>query len=104
MSFEEDPEYQQSSSDILLIQKTILEGERARNFMKSPEGIWFDEIILKGLEEEAIETLKKGKNDEDRLRAQQMFLAAQKPRQILQNLVNQGEAAQHQVSTHQTGG
>lgn|SRR5574343_190552 len=103
MSFDE-PENYITPEEAHNLQKVLVAAEMARNFLKSPEGIWFDDIVLKGLEEEAIETLKKGKNDEDRLRAQQMFLAAQKPRQILQGLVKQGEAAQIQISTHQSGG
>lgn len=84
---------------------TAIQGGRAKNHLESEEWAWFNDIVLKSLEDEALETLKKAKNDEDRIRAQQMLLAADKPRQILKYLVQQGEAAEMQLlSTRQTGG
>lgn len=83
-----------------------VEGGRAKNFMSTPEWAWMRDFILKPIEDEAMETLKKAKTDEDRVKAQQMLLASDKPRQILDNLVRQGEAAEIQLrSTRQnTGG
>ncbi len=82
-----------------------LEGGRAKEFLGSDGYQWFNNFVLTPLQDEAIEILKKAKTDEDRVKAQQMLLAADKPRQILDHLVRQGEAAQLQlISTHQNGG
>lgn len=82
-----------------------LEGGKAKSFLASSEWTWFNERVLKPLEDEAMETLKKSKTDEDRMKAQQMILAADKPRTILTYLVKQGEVANMQLlSTRQNGG
>jgi hypothetical protein len=87
------------------LKAAAIEGSRAKNYMASPEWAWFNNIVLKSIEDEAIETLRKSKTEEDRIKSQQMFLAADKPRQILKYLVKQGEAAEMQLlSTRQNGG
>lgn len=71
----------------------IKEGGKAKNFKISPEWAWFDETILKTIEIQAVNTLKNAKDDAERLKAQQMFLAADKPRQLLDALILQGDGA-----------
>lgn len=104
-----------SSDDLFLEQNDLdhreqlkaqaIEGGKAKDFLTSDSYQWLDNFILKALEDEAMETLKKAKTEEDRVRAQQMLLAANKPREILNKLVTQGDAAKLQLlSTHQTGG
>lgn len=84
---------------------TAIEGGRAKQHLASAEWAWFDRIVLKSLEDEAFETLKKASTEHERIKAQQMLLAADKPRQILKYLVQQGEAAEMQlISTRQNGG
>jgi hypothetical protein len=97
---------ERQEADLLEGQKAVaIQGGRAKNHLASEEWAWFNDIVLKTLELEAIETLKKAKTDEDRIKAQQMFMAADKPRQILNYLVKQGEAAELQLlSTRQLGG
>lgn len=69
------------------------EGGRAKDFKASSEWAWFKEIILKTLEERAINTLKKAQTENERLMAQQMFLACSQPEQMIDFLINQGEGA-----------
>lgn len=97
---------ERQEADLIEAQKAIaIQGGRAKNHLASPEWAWFNDIVLKTLEDEALETLKKAKTDEERIKAQQMFMAADKPRQILNYLVKQGEAAEMQlISTRQNGG
>lgn len=71
----------------------IKEGGKAKNLKASPEWAWFDETILKTIEIQAVNTLKNAKDDVERLKAQQMFLAADKPRQLLDALILQGDGA-----------
>ena len=71
----------------------IKEGGKAKNFKASPDWAWFDETILKTIEIQAVNTLKNAKDDAERLKAQQMFLAADKPRQLLDALILQGDGA-----------
>ena len=88
-----------------VLKTQLVQGDNARHFRSSDGYQWFNNFVLKPLEDEAMETLKKAKTDEERVKAQQMLLAADKPRQILDHLVKQGEAAQLQLlSTHQNGG
>lgn len=104
-----------SSDDLFLQQEEVqnreqlkaqaVEGGKAKDFLASDSYQWLDNFILKALEDEAMETLRKSKTEEDRVKAQQMLLAANKPREILNRLVTQGDAAKLQLlSTHQNGG
>lgn len=79
--------------------RVSLEGEKAKRFLLSDEWAWLNDRVFKTLEDEAMETLRKSKTDTDRLRAQQMIMAAEKANQILQHLVTQGEAARIELST-----
>lgn len=79
--------------------RTSLEGEKAKRFILSDEWTWLHDRVFKTLEDEAMETLRKSKTENDRLLAQQMFLASSKAKQILEGLVTQGEAARATLST-----
>lgn len=96
---------QDNAQHIEALKVQLVEGDKAKGFRASDGYQWFNNFVLKPLEDEAMETLKRAKTDEERVKAQQMLLAADKPRQILDHLVKQGEAAQMQlISTHQNGG
>lgn len=81
------------SDQIIYWENQAKEGSKAKNFKASDAWAWFDDRVLKALEDQAVETLKLAMNDGERLKAQQMFLAAQKPRQILDALISQGDGA-----------
>ena len=68
-------------------------GERASRFKASEWFIWLEENIFKALDREAITKMKLAKTEEDRVMAQQMFLAAEKPRALIDHLINQGNGA-----------
>lgn len=69
------------------------EGEKAVQFQSSEWAQWIEENIFKALDREAITKMKLAKTDEERLVAQQMFLAAEKPRALIDHLVNLGKGA-----------
>jgi hypothetical protein len=73
-------------------------GAKAKNHLASAEWSWFKETVLGALSEEAVMTLRRAKDDAERLKAQQMFLAASKPEEMLQQLVRQGDAAVMQLT------
>lgn len=68
-------------------------GEKARRFKESEWSEWLEENIFKALDREAINKMKLAKTEEDRIIAQQMFLAAEKPRALIDHLINQGNGA-----------
>lgn len=68
-------------------------GEKAIRFQLSEWSAWLEENIFKALDKEAITKMKLAKTDEDRIVAQQMFLAAEKPRALIEHLVRQGNGA-----------
>lgn len=85
--------------------RIVDEGSKAKSFRSSQEWIWFNNTVLKSIEDEAIETLRRATTDIERIKAQQMFLSVDKPRDILEYLIKQGEIAEYQLlSTHQKGG
>lgn len=82
------------------------EGGRAKDFKASPYWPWFQDRVIKTLETRAVNTLKNAKSDADRLMAQQMFLAASAPEQLLEFLITQGDGAKAnliEVSTLKEG-
>lgn len=85
--------------------KNIAEaGDRAVKVLNGADWAWINETIFKALEDEAIEVLKRAKDDTDRLKAQQMFLACHKPREIIYRLIQQGDGAREmlrQISTQE---
>jgi len=85
------------AEQIVFYENQAKEGAKAKNFKASEAWLWFDDRVLKAIEDQAIETLKLAIDDAERLKAQQMFLAAQKPRQILDALISQGDGAKAQL-------
>lgn len=69
------------------------EGGKAKDFKVSDQWAWFEDRVLKVMEEQAINMLKNAKDDAGRLHAQQMFIAASRPVQLLDALIIQGEGA-----------
>lgn len=86
------------------IKNRAVHGGKAKDFEASEPWVWFKNSILKALEDEAVQTLRLAKDDADRLKAQQMFLASRKPGEMLENLIRQGDAAiieLQQISTQE---
>lgn len=74
-------------------------GERAARFKATEWFAFVEDFLFKALDREAITKMKLAKTDEDRLMAQQMFLAAEKPRALLDYLISQGRGAAAELST-----
>lgn len=70
-----------------------LHGDRARQVQSGKDWAWLQQYIFGALFDEAIMTLRNAKSDEDRVKAQQMFLACEKPKSQLEFLISQGDAA-----------
>lgn len=70
-----------------------LHGDRARKVRDGVDWKWLQEFIFGALQDEAIMTLRNSRTDEDRVKAQQMFLACEKPKKQLDFLISQGDAA-----------
>ena len=68
-------------------------GARAKEISQGADWAWLEEFVLKAIEDEAVMVLRNSRSEEDRVKAQQMFLAAEKPRKILEGLISQGDAA-----------
>ena len=68
-------------------------GAQAEKILGGEEWKWIYEYILGALSDQAINTLKNAKTEEDRVRAQQQFLAAHRPKEILEGLISTGQAA-----------
>ena len=75
------------------LERTAQVGSKAEKILAGEEWKWIYEFILGALQDQAINTLKNAKTDEDRVRAQQQFLAAHKPKEILEGLISAGQAA-----------
>ena len=69
------------------------EGERAREVFEGDDYKWIKEIIFGAIYDQAIMVLRNAKTEEDRVKAQQMFLACEKPQAQIQFLISQGDAA-----------
>lgn len=81
------------SQEIKALEAQSLHGDRARRIRDGEDWKWLQQFIFGALEDEAIATLRGAKTDEDRVKAQQMFLACEKPRRQLEFLISQGDAA-----------
>jgi hypothetical protein len=79
--------------DIKVLEAQAFAGDKAKSVRDSKEWAWIKQFILGALHDQAVNTLKNAKTDEDRMRAQQMFLAADKPEGLLDFLISQGDAA-----------
>lgn len=82
-----------SDDEMRMLSNQSLAGDKAREVKASKEWAWLQEVIFGALFEEAVQTLRNAKTDEQRLKAQQMFLACEKPKSQLDFLINQGDAA-----------
>ena len=79
--------------DIRSLEAQALAGDKARQISGGDDWKWIKEKILGALEDQAIHTLMNAKTEEDRMKAQQMFLASKKPADLITFLISQGDAA-----------
>jgi hypothetical protein len=88
-----EPELYFPDSDRKALENMAFHGERAKEVKDGQDWAWLNKFVFAAIEDEAIMILRNAKNDEDRLKAQQMFLAIEKPKRLLESLVSQGDAA-----------
>lgn len=81
------------STDFKALENQSLHGEKAKAIKDGQDWAWIQEFILGAIFDEAIGVLRNAKTEEDRMKAQQMFLAVEKPKRLLEFLVSQGDAA-----------
>jgi hypothetical protein len=86
--------------DILRAQSEA--GEKASAVKNSETWAFIKDNILGALEDDAIQTLKTAKSEEERLKAQQMFLASRRPEELLDRLILQGKGALEQIKALST--
>lgn len=70
-----------------------LHGDKARLVRDGADWKWLQEVIFGAIFDQALMTLRNAKTDEERIKAQQMFLACEKPKTQLEFLISQGDAA-----------
>lgn len=90
------------NAEVLNLERDIQVGGEASNILISKEWLWIEDKILGALNDLAINSLKNARTDEDRVKAQQQFLAAHKPKELLEALIRRGQAAKvglEQIST-----
>lgn len=75
------------------LEKQSIHGDKARRVINGEDWKWLQEFIFGSLFDEAVLTIENAKNDEDRIKAQQMFLACKKPKRQIEFLISQGDAA-----------
>jgi hypothetical protein len=80
-------------AEVKALEKQALHGDRARQVQDGADWKWLQEFIFGAIFDEAVMTLRNAKTDEDRVKAQQMFLACEKPKAQLNFLISQGDAA-----------
>ena len=83
----------QGSEEYKALTNQAYHGERAREISLGKDWEWVKQFILGALHDQAIHTLMNSKSEEDRIKAQQMFLASRKPNDLLEFLISQGDAA-----------
>lgn len=81
------------ASEIKALENQALHGDRARQVRDGKDWEWIKEYIFGAMKDQAINILQNAKTEEDRVKAQQMFLACAKPIQLMDFLINQGDAA-----------
>jgi hypothetical protein len=74
-------------------------GARAKNFKALPDWQWYQDAILGALQDDALQHLRNATSDADRLKAQQMYLAALLPARMLDSLISQGDGALSQIKS-----
>lgn len=79
--------------DRQILEAQSFHGERARQVKDGQDWEWVKQYIFGAMQDQAIGILQNAKTEEDRLKAQQMFLACNKPIQLLDFLISQGDAA-----------
>jgi hypothetical protein len=79
--------------DFQLLEKQAFHGERALRVKEGTDWEWLNQFIFGALFDEAIMVLRNAKTEEERMKAQQMFLAVEKPKRQLDFLISQGDAA-----------
>lgn len=85
------------AEEILNFERAMQVGATAEEIMSSKQWQWIHEKILGALQDQAINSLKNARSEEDRVKAQQQFLAAHKPKEILEALISAGRAAKAQI-------
>lgn len=83
--------------EIINYERDIQVGAKASEILISEEWIWIEKFILGALQDLAVNTLKIARTEEDRMKAQQQFLAAHKPKEMLESLIRSGIAAKEQL-------
>lgn len=79
--------------EIKALERQSLHGDRARQVRDGIDWKWLQDVIFGAIFDQAIMTLRNAKTDEERMKAQQMFLACEKPKAQLEFLISQGDAA-----------
>lgn len=93
MSQADQPEVHFPDKDFSLLEKQAFHGDRAYAVRAGEDWKWLNDFIFGAIFDEAIMILRNAKTDEDRLRAQQLFLSVEKPKRQLDFLISQGDAA-----------
>ena len=81
------------STEFKALENQSLHGERAKAVQDGADWAWLQQFIFGAIFDEAIQVLRNAKTEEERMKAQQMFLAVEKPKRLLEFLVSQGDAA-----------
>lgn len=81
------------TQEVAELEKSIDMGGQALRVYQSDEWGWIYEKIFGAMQDQAVNILKTAKNDEDRVKAQQIFIAAHKPKELIEQLIRNGEAA-----------
>ena len=79
--------------EMKMLEAQSLHGDRAKRIRDGEDWKWLQEFIFGALFDEAVMTLRNAKTEEERMKAQQMFLACEKPKRQLEFLISQGDAA-----------
>lgn len=90
----EENDYQQ----IEIWKNVALAGQKAKEFKESESYKWFKLTILDSIKEKAINTLRIAKSEEERMLAQQMFIASEEPIDVLEQLISQSDGAIAQLA------
>jgi hypothetical protein len=80
-------------SEVQALERQSLHGDKARKVRDGEVWKWLQEYIYGAIFDEATLTIENAKTEEDRIKAQQMFLACKKPKRQLEFLISQGDAA-----------
>ena len=82
-----------STPEFTALENQSLHGERANQVKNGADWAWLQQYIFGAIFDEAIQVLRNAKTEEERMKAQQMFLAVEKPKRLLEFLISQGDAA-----------